>query len=128
MGWILHYLRLTVFLAVGTIVVLGSPAWSNTNKDERGNVAALAKETKVTINHAVKTASEKVNGTVVGAELEKKHGRAIWEVEVLGTDGMVTEVHIDAATGAVVDTEAKGMKKEKKKDGKCTGVRLDLGC
>ena len=120
--------RLIVFLAVGTVVVLGSPAWSDNNKDDSGNVAALAKETKVTINQAIKTASEKVFGTVVGAKLEKKHGRAVWEVEVLGTDGMVTEVHIDAATGAVIDTEAKGMKREKKKNGKCTGVRLDLGC
>jgi uncharacterized membrane protein YkoI len=53
---------------------------------------------------------------VVEAELEKKHDKTVWEVEVLGADGNVTEVHIDAATGAVIDTEAK--KDEKKKEGK----------
>ena len=58
---------------------------------------------------------EKVPGTVVEAELEKKHGKTVWEVEVLGADGKVTEVHIDAATGTVIDTEAKKDKHEDKK-------------
>jgi uncharacterized membrane protein YkoI len=58
---------------------------------------------------------------VVEAELEKKHDKTVWEVEVLGADGKVTEVHIDAATGAVIDTETKDKKDKKdehKKDGK----------
>jgi uncharacterized membrane protein YkoI len=38
------------------------------------------------------------------------------EVEVLGSDGNVTEVHTDAASGAVIETEAK--KDEKKKEGR----------
>lgn len=109
---------LTLILAftVGTVLALGTPAWSDKKKDEDGDVAALAKDAKVTIDQAIKTAAEKVPGTVVEAELEKKHDKTIWEVEVLGADGKVTEVHIDAATGAVIDTEAK--KDEKKKDGK----------
>ncbi len=59
-------------------------------------------------------------GTAVEAELEKKHDKTVWEVEVVGADGNVTEVHIDAATGTVIDTEAKKDKKheEKKKEGK----------
>ncbi len=109
---------LTLILAftVGTVLALGTPAWSDKKKDEESDVAALAKDAKVTIDQAIKTATEKVPGTVVEAELEKKHDKTIWEVEVLGADGKVTEVHIDAATGAVIDTEAK--KDEKKKDGK----------
>jgi uncharacterized membrane protein YkoI len=35
---------------------------------------------------------------------------------VLGSDGNVTEIHIDATTGTVIDTEAK--KDEKKKESK----------
>jgi uncharacterized membrane protein YkoI len=98
---------------VGLLFVLGSGAWAD---DKEGKVTDLVKDAKVTIDQAIKTASEKVPGTVVEAELEKKHGKTVWEVEVLGADGNVTEVHIDAATGAVIDTEAK--KDEKKKEGK----------
>jgi uncharacterized membrane protein YkoI len=98
---------------VGLLFALGSSAWAD---DKEGKITDLVKDAKVTIDQAIKTASEKVPGTVVEAELEKKHGKTVWEVEVLGADGTVTEVHIDAATGAVIDTEAK--KNEKKKEGK----------
>jgi uncharacterized membrane protein YkoI len=40
----------------------------------------------------------------------------VGQVEVLGSDGNVTEVHIDAASGGLIDTEAK--KNEKKKAGR----------
>jgi uncharacterized membrane protein YkoI len=98
---------------MGLLLTLGSSAWADNTK---GNIADLVKDAKVTIDQAIKTASEKVPGTVVEAELEKKHGKTVWEVEILGSDGNVTEVHIDAATGVVIDTEAK--KDEQKKEGK----------
>ena len=70
----------------------------------------------MTADQVIKTAGEKVPGTVVEAELEKKHGKTVWEVEVFGADGSVTEVHIDAATGTVIDTEAKKEQHEDKKE------------
>ncbi|MBX3332705.1 MAG: PepSY domain-containing protein, partial [Nitrospira sp.] len=60
---------------------------------------------KVTIDQAIKTASGKVSGKVVEAELEKKHNTLIWEVEIVTSDKKLMEVHIDAATGAVIDVE-----------------------
>lgn len=112
---------LMLALAAGAVLLIGSPALSDKKKDADGEVAALAKDAKVTIDQAIKTATEKVPGTVVEAELEKKHDKTVWEVEVLGADGKVTEVHIDAATGTVIDTEAKGKKEEHKKEGKKKG-------
>lgn len=109
---------LMLTLAVVTVLALGTPAWSDKKKGEDGDVAALVKDTKITIEQAAKTAREKVPGTVVEAELEKKHGKTTWEVEVLGADGKVTEVCIDAATGDVIGTEAKDKKDEQKKEGK----------
>jgi uncharacterized membrane protein YkoI len=99
-------------LGICLIVGLGTNAWSD---DKEGNIADLVKEAKVTADQAIKTAMDKVPGTVVEAELEKKHGKTVWEVEIFGADGKVTEVHIDAATGMVIDTEAK---KEKHEDHK----------
>lgn len=99
-------------LALCLVVGSSTAAWSD---DKEGNIADLVKDAKVTADQAIKTAMEKVPGTVVEAELEKKHGKTVWEVEILGADGKVTEVHIDAGTGTVIDTEAK---KEKHEDHK----------
>jgi len=113
-------MRLSIILAIGAVTMamaLGTPAWSD---DKEGKVADLMKDAKVSIDQAIKTALEKVPGTAVEAELEKKHDKTVWEVEVVGADGKTTEVHIDAATGTVIDTEAKKHEKhgEKKKGGK----------
>jgi len=105
---------------VGTSLIATGPAWSDKKgkHEEEGNVAEMAKEAKVTVDQAIKTATEKVQGTVVEAELEKKHDKTIWEVEVVGADGKVSEVHIDAATGAVIDVEDKKHEKKGEKKGK----------
>jgi uncharacterized membrane protein YkoI len=103
---------LTGLLVIGLVVGVSTAALSD---DKEGNIADLVKDAKVTVEQAIKTATEKVPGTVVEAELEKKHGKTVWEVEVLGADGKVTEVHIDAADGTVIDTEAKKEKHEEKK-------------
>ena len=105
-------LALTGLLAISLIVGMSTVAMSD---DKEGNIADLVKDAKVTAEQAIKTAMEKVPGTVVEAELEKKHGKTVWEVEILGADGKVTEVHIDAAEGSVIDTEAKKEKHEGKK-------------
>ena len=99
-------------LAGSLLLGFWTTAWSD---DKEGNITDLVKDAKVTAEQAIKTAMEKVPGTVVEAELEKKHGKTVWEVEILGADGKVTEVHIDAATGTVIDTEAKTEKHEDKK-------------
>ena len=108
---------------IGSALVLNVPAWSDEkgHEEDESKVADLAKTAKVTIQDAIKTASDKIAGTVVEAELERKHGKIIWEVEIMRADGKVTEVHIDAASGAVIDTEEKKSKEkkhEKKKEGK----------
>jgi uncharacterized membrane protein YkoI len=106
---------LTGLLVIGFVVGISTAALSD---DKEGKVADLVKDAKVTAEQAIKTAMEKVPGTVVEAELEKKHGKTVWEVEILGADGKVTEVHIDAADGTVIDTEAKKDKHEEKKKNK----------
>jgi hypothetical protein len=116
---------IVTIIAVGIVLALGTPAWSDKGKKEKEdeNIAEMAKEAKVTVDQAIKTATEKVPGTVVEAELEKKHDKTVWEVEVLGADGNVTEVHIDAATGAVIDTEVKKKDKHEKHEGKKEGKK-----
>jgi len=111
---------ITLAIVVGSLLLFNMPAWSDSkgkkDKEEDPHVTDLVKDAQVTIDQAIKTATEKSPGTIVEAELEKKHGKTVWEVEVVGADGNVTEVHIDAASGEVIDTEMK--KDEHKKEGK----------
>lgn len=113
----MRHIGIAAALAVAIVVALGTAAWSD---DKEAKAGDLLKDAKVTIDQAIKTALEKVPGTAVEAELEKKHDKTVWEVEVVGADGKTSEIHIDAATGTVIDVEAKKDEKEKgkKKEGK----------
>lgn len=113
-----------VAVLAGSILALSGPAWSDKDKkDESKEAVEMSKTAKVTVEQAIKTATEKVQGKVIEAELERKHDRAVWEVEIVGADDKVTEVHIDADSGAVIDTEEKGA--EKKDKGKGKGKKKD---
>ena len=101
---------LALLLAVGT---LAAPVLAHANDKEKKDKAEMAAAAKVTINQAVKAASEKVSGTVVEAELEHKHNKFVWEVEVVTAEKKVMEVHIDAESGAVIDVEEEKAKAKK---------------
>ena len=66
----------------------------------------VAGETKILADQAIQTALQKVQGTVVEAELEEEENhKAIWEVEIVTADGKLIEVEIDAKTGEVLEVE-----------------------
>lgn|SRR5512147_1694477 len=93
---------LSILLSAGTLAAAGIAFGDEKEKNGKAEMAAAA---KVTIDQAFKTASEKVPGKVIEAELEMKHKRLLWEIEVVTADKKVMEIHIDAETGAVIDVE-----------------------
>ncbi|OQW30048.1 MAG: hypothetical protein A4E19_10840 [Nitrospira sp. SG-bin1] len=97
-------------LASSGFMIVTDSAYGEPNKVE------MAAATKVSIDEAIKTALEKVPGTVIEAELEQKHDRLVWEVEVVTPEKHVMEAHIDAETGHVIDVvEAKSKAKKGKR-------------
>lgn len=72
---------------------------------------ALAKtkyQPKVAKETAEKTALQKAPGKIVDEELEKKHGRWIWSIEIKPegeTGKTIREINVDADTGEVVSEE-----------------------
>lgn len=94
-------------LGTGTLAVTDSAFGEERSKLE------MAAAAKVTIDEAIKTASEKVSGKVIEAELDRKHGKLVWEVEVVTAEHKIMEVHIDAETGTFIDIE-----EEKAKSGR----------
>ena len=109
-------------LALGAMLVLNGPAWSDQKgkgkKNESSEAVEMAAAAKVTIDQAIKTALEKVPGKVVEAELERKHNTLVWEVEVVTAENKLMEVHIDAESGAVIDVEDEMSKKDLKQERK----------
>lgn len=98
---------LALSVAAGTLAFTGPVSADETEKNGKAEMAAAA---KVTIEQAIKTVSAKVAGKVIEAELEKKHNKLVWEVEVITPENKTMEVHIDADTGAMIHVEEQGFK------------------
>ena len=102
------WLKMIMGLAMlATTPMLGGCAMFGGKADEIQELVQMAAQAKVTIDQAIKIASDKQPGRVIEAELEKEHGKAVWEVEVVTPEGKIVEVHIDADSGTIIDIEAK---------------------
>lgn len=106
---------LSILLAAGTLAAAGIAFGDEKEKNGKAEMAAAA---KVTIDQALKTASDKVPGKVIEAELETKHNKLVWDIEVVTAQNKVMEVHIDANTGAVIDVEEEKGEPKKKREHK----------
>ena len=56
---------------------------------------------------------QQVQGTIKSSELEKEHGKMIYSFDIRTTAG-ITEVNIDAITGAVIEVKAENAADEAK--------------
>ena len=77
---------------------------------------ALAKSAKISLDSARAIAMKRVaNATIQSQELEREHGRLIYsfDMKVPGKAG-ITEVNVNARTGAVVGVSHEGPKTEAK--------------
>ena len=86
---------------------------------ETENESQLEAKAKISKADAQATALTKVpNGTVKDCELEREHGKLIWSFCFTTPDSRdITEVNVDAITGAIVNVEQeKGGKYEAKKE------------
>lgn len=81
----------------------------------------LLKEAKITRTQAEQTALAKVpQGKITAGELEKEHGKLIWSFDIASPHSKnITEVQVDAKTGAIADLQVetpKDQAKEKAED------------
>ncbi len=119
-------LKLLASSALAVVLFAGCAS----EKNEEASEAKLQAQAKVSRAAAEKIALTKApGGTVRDGELEKEHGKLIWSFDI-ATPGTkdITEVAVDAVTGAVVAVEnetpaqqakekAEDAKKEKKEKG-----------
>lgn len=79
---------------------LGSVAYADNDMVKYQNLTSKAKKT---LSQAIGAAESHVSGKAVSAEIDSKLGTVIYEVEVLGKDG-VYDVDVDANTGKVLNS------------------------
>jgi len=78
--------------------------------------AGLAREAKISLDSARTIATKHVpNATIQSQELEREHGRLIYSFDMkVGAKAGVTEVNVNARTGAVVGVSHEGAVAEAK--------------
>ncbi|MFI2079055.1 PepSY domain-containing protein [Streptomyces rubiginosohelvolus] len=83
---------------------------SDDRSDDRvdDRAPAAAKSAGISLDEAVAAALKSVPGTVTGAELDRDdddhNGRAVWELDVRGSDKKWHDVTVDAGNGKVLKT------------------------
>src|SRR3569832_1072175 len=84
---------------IGLAVIVGDMVWSgDKGKLHKGEVIALATSAKITIAGAAETALGDIAGQVIEAELQKRGGIIIWDVEVLTAEQAIMTVYVDAVS------------------------------
>lgn len=78
-----------------------NPSWALFEEDK----AELLKATKITLVEAVEKALTNVKGKAVEAQLEKEHGKTVYEVKIIDESGTTREIYVDAHSGNVVKIE-----------------------
>jgi uncharacterized membrane protein YkoI len=59
----------------------------------------------VSLASVIATVREQQPGRVLEVEMEREHGRWVYEIELLAPDGVVWEFDVDAASGELLERE-----------------------
>jgi len=94
-------------LAAAVLALAAAPAVADGHKpkDHEAARAALARGEIQPLPKILAAAAAKAPGDVIKVELEDEKGRLIYEVKLLGKDGRVREVELDARTAMVLKVE-----------------------
>ena len=100
--------RITAMLTAAVLGIgVGSHAMAGGDKNAAKKEAV--KSATITMADAIKTAEERVGGTAIEAEVDRRNRDTFYyEVEVVTPEGVKNEVRIDMKTGEVVKVERDG--------------------
>lgn len=73
---------------------------------------AAAQTKKIGMEKARAIAMQKAQGKIEGEELENENGKTIYSFDIRNSKGTITEVQVDAYTGAIVSVEEEDAQKE----------------
>ena len=95
-----NYLIVTLLIS-GVLLTWGlAQSSESTHGQAEGQLTA-----KLSMEEAIATAKTKFPGQVLEAELENEEGKAVYEIEIASTNGVVTEIKVDAQTGELLSSD-----------------------
>ena len=77
-----------------------------------GTIIADAQGKKIGMKRAREIASKQATGKIKSSELEKENGKWIYSFDIRNAKGTITEVNIDAYSGAVIAVDEEDAQKE----------------
>jgi uncharacterized membrane protein YkoI len=94
------------WLTLAAVAAFGAPAQAgDKTSDHEAARAALSRHEILPLTRILTIVESRVPGDVLKVKLEEDKGRMIYELKVLGVNGRVREVEIDAKNGAVLKVE-----------------------
>lgn len=97
-------LPLILLLATGGVMLSLMPSVQASDKLSANEVLELMQQGKIKPLLTL-ISQHNFEGTLLDAELEREHGRLIYELEYLNDKGEVWEYELDAATGEILEQE-----------------------
>ncbi len=106
-----HYM--IVLLLIGGIALTCGLALSSERTHEQGKELLSV---KLSMEEAIATAKTQFPGQVLEAELEREDGQVVYEIEIVSTTGVVTEIKVDAESGELLSSKIEDHEHEKSKE------------
>ncbi len=100
----INTLPLILLLATGGVMLSQMPSVQASDKLSANEVLELMQQGKIKPLLTL-ISQHNFDGTLLDAELEREHGRLIYELEYLNDKGEVWEYELDAATGEIIEQE-----------------------
>ncbi|MDX8394829.1 MAG: PepSY domain-containing protein [Mariprofundaceae bacterium] len=91
--------KTTWIISLFLMLLTASNAWA----DDHDRARLLLEQGKIlSLSDIMKQANTRFPGKILEIELEEKKGVIVYEVELLGEDGVVMEMLIDAQSGRMI--------------------------
>ncbi|RLL53688.1 peptidase [Mariprofundus sp. EBB-1] len=92
--------RLTWTMILLLIISTASTAWAD---DDHERARQLLEQGKILpLSDIIKQANALYPGNVLEVDLEEKSGEIVYEIELLGDDGVIMEMLLDARSGRMI--------------------------
>ncbi|MBT3071965.1 PepSY domain-containing protein [Rhodomicrobium sp. Az07] len=96
------------FSVVTAAAMLASPTTFAKDDDSRSEIRQGLKQGDIkSLSEILLISKDKVVGEVIEAEIDRKGGKWIYELEVLDPEGLKSKVKVDAKTGDVMEASKK---------------------
>ncbi len=110
---------LLLMLLLALPPALSAPALAGHDDDghERARAALEAGEV-VPLQEVLDAVNARFDGTLLEVELERSHGRWVYEIKLLTRPGSVVKLHYDARTKELLSAKGRGLEAAERKTGR----------